>query len=448
MSQSQQQTKQSRTLIEKILLGCLLVAILGIPVCVTTLVDDGEDKWFLIRTIGPLLGVLLLIHQSGKPVTIRPFDALAFFSLAWIAAQAISMIGTVNMGASLTGLTRQIGLVSFFFLVRFFAKDHGSILKIAGVLLILGFATSVYGIVQHFGRDFIQWQVHREVPIERGVSFMGHATFAASVIVMLIPVAIAVAIHIRSKIVRMVLAVVTLVMLYHLSFTGARVATVALFLAVTVGIFIQIIVLKRKSLSESGGSGSTQIRLGGLVLVVVAIVGAVFIGRAWSLKNSDVLGLLEGGLAQRIYAWETANRMFLTHPVNGVGIGNYEVASPKFWNVVEQNRFAQFQRSLHQPHNEYFEAASETGLPGIAALLGIVVFGLSQCIVRSKLSPALSAGLFISILASALDAFFLFPWQLPASGLIFWVLLGMVSGQSELQPTSQDIIQEPEIVLS
>ncbi|HIA48918.1 MAG TPA: hypothetical protein EYN96_13335 [Candidatus Hydrogenedentes bacterium] len=46
----------------------------------------------------------------------------------------------------------------------------------------------------------------------------------------------------------------------------------------------------------------------------------------------------------------------------------------------------------------------------------------------------LSAGLFVAILASSLDAFFLFPWQTPESGLIFWTLLGIVSGQSILQP--------------
>jgi O-antigen ligase len=94
---------------------------------------------------------------------------------------------------------------------------------------------------------------------------------------------------------------------------------------------------------------------------------------------------------------------------------------------------------MRQPHNEYFEAASETGLLGIAALIGVVVFGLVQSVSRTGLPSIVSAGLFVSILASAMDAFFLFPWQISESALVFWVLLGIVSGQTRI---SQEAVLE------
>ncbi|MFP6597545.1 MAG: O-antigen ligase family protein [Candidatus Hydrogenedentota bacterium] len=436
MSRSETQSQSGHSFFQKGILTLLLISLFAIPLCVTTWIDEGEDKWFLVRTIGPLLVVLLVVYQSGKKINAQPIDALAVFALAWIAVQVLSIFGAVNIGVSLAGITRQIGLVSFFFLVRFFAANHSALLKIACALLLVGLATSIYGIIQHFGYDFIHWQQHHEVPLERGVSFMGHATFAASVIIMLIPLAIALAIHLKARIAKIGLVVTALIMLYHLSFTGARVATVALFLSAGAGTVAYLFAARfgTDSAESQSRTKSLPAKTTILVLLAIAVAGSISVQRAWSLKGSDVLGLLEGGLAQRIYAWETANRMFLAHPVNGVGIGNYEVVSPAFWNTVEASRYAQLKRSLYQPHNEYIEAAAETGIAGVAVLLGIVVFALIQSITRTRLPLVLSAGLFAAILASAMDAFFLFPWQVPESGLIFWALLGIVSGQSILQP--------------
>lgn len=443
MSQSTSEPKTSQGPFQNLILGVLLIAIVGIPLCVTTLVNDGEDKWFLIRVLGPVLGIILILHRTGRRIESQPLDALAVFTLAWLAVMAISLAGTTNMGMSIAVITRQIGLLSFFFLVRYYAKDTIAVRLFIGALVLVGLATSIYGVVQHFGYDFIQWQQHTEVPIERGVSFMGHATFAASVLIMLIPLAIAFAINTPGKLIKAILLFTGLVMLYHLSFSGARVATVALFLACAAGIVACWI----SAVYNKSGTPTTRVRPKTVIvlLVVIAIAGSVFVNRAWSLKGSDVLGLLEGGMAQRVYAWETANRVFLANPVNGIGIGNYEVVSPAYWNIVEASRFAQFQRALHQPHNEYFEAAAEAGLPGVAALLGIVVFGLVQCLYRSRLPRILAAGIFTAILASALDAFFLFPWQVPESGLVFWVLLGIVSGQSESPESFDALSPEPEV---
>jgi O-antigen ligase len=438
MSEAATQPEVGSTLFQKGIFGLLLISIFGIPLCVTSWIDEGEEKWFLIRTIGPLLAVLLVVHQSGKSIHTRQPDALAVFALAWIAVQVLSVIGAVNVGVSLAGITRQIGLVSFFFLVRFFATSKTALLKIACALILVGLATSVYGIFQHFGYDFIYWQQHAEVPLERGVSFMGHATFAASIILMLIPLAVSLAIYLKSPFAKICLVCIALVMLYHLSFTGARVATVALFLSACVAAVAYMIALKSEVVSaDSPQTTRARSKASILFLLAIALAGSLFVYRAWSLKASDALGLLEGGLAQRIYAWETANRMFIAHPFNGVGIGNYEVASPFYWNPVEASRYSQLTRSLYQPHNEYIEAAAETGLPGIAVLLGIVVFGLIQSVERTRLPRVLAVGLFAAILASSLDAFFLFPWQLPESGLIFWILLGIISGQSLPRPDQQ-----------
>ena len=68
MSEAATQPEVGSTLFQKGIFGLLLISIFGIPLCVTSWIDEGEEKWFLIRTIGPLLAILLVVHQSGKSV--------------------------------------------------------------------------------------------------------------------------------------------------------------------------------------------------------------------------------------------------------------------------------------------------------------------------------------------------------------------------------------------
>lgn len=409
----------------------LLIALAAIPVCVTQAFDGGEDKWFLIRTLGPIMAVVLVIHATGKPLKSRRLDPLAVCALAWVGVQIFSLIDAHNVGLGLTIITRQVGLLGFFFTARYFAQqiDTKRYLPIVYVMVLIGFLTSVYGTLQHFGYDYIDWEVNSEVPIDRGVSFMGHATYAASVLIMVLPITLALALSTASRFMKCVLFVVAGLMLYHLSFSAARVATVALFgsIGITLLVWVRSRMVLRKS-EDASHSPSLFWRKVAAVFLVCFVLGGGMAYKAWQLKGSDLFGLTEGGMAQRIYAWETANRMFLANPINGVGVGHYEIISPHYWNVVESSRFVQFERMLYQPHNDYIEAAAEMGLPGIACLLGLISFALTQCFALIPRYGLLALGLLTAVLASSLDSLFNFTWQWPSSALFFWVILGIVSG--------------------
>ena len=417
---SQPQTEPGTVL--KLLYGTMLLSLLAIALIVTGWIDQGGDKEFLIRTIGPLLAVILVIALSGRKFQNAPLPPLPMLAIALILTQVFSLIGVTNIGVALAAITRQIGLVAFFFLARYYARFPAYRNGMLLTLVIIGIATSIYGIAQHFGYDFINWQEHREVPTHRGTSFMGHATFAASVLIMLLPISAVLLLDTSSKFIRALCAIAFALMLYHLSFTAARVATAALVLAATGG--IAAFVLHRNQ-SSSHPINKTWVIIGSAVIL---LLGGLLVNRAWQAKDSDPLGLLEGGMAQRLFAWETANRMLLANPVNGVGVGNYEIASPPDWNNPEQVRFSLYRRALYQPHNEYIETAAETGVPGIICLLGIIAIAISRCWSGITQEPRLYAGFLIALLASALDAAFLFPWQVPVSAVIFWVILGLIDG--------------------
>ncbi|MFP6584552.1 MAG: O-antigen ligase family protein [Candidatus Hydrogenedentota bacterium] len=428
------------------LYGLFLIVLLATPLTVSGWVDDMADKWFLIRTAGPLLLVLLLFYLSGKEIRRAPLPLLPVLVIALTVTQALSLTDTTNIGISMTVITRQLGLLAFFFLARYFSSNASLRSGILYTFVILGTATSVYGIAQHFGYDFIDWQKFSEVPTRRGTSFMGHATFAGSVLIIIMPLTVVTFLSVRARVPRILCAVAFLLLFYHLSFTGARVATLALFLAAGVGLLIAFFARRKlRDTDDDIAPGSNneydvvlKLKKEHLNLVAIAffVVGIVFVGRAWQEKGSDVFGLKEGGMAQRIFAWETANRMFVAHPVNGVGVGNYEIASPPYWNRIEAIRYSRYLRALYQPHNEYIETAAETGFIGVACLIGILVVALTQCVSAIPRSPILYSGLLVALIATALDACFIFPWQVPESALLFWILLGIIDGAQPQQESA------------
>ena len=124
--------------------------------------------------------------------------------------------------------------------------------------------------------------------------------------------------------------------------------------------------------------------------------------------------------------------MFLDNPITGVGVGNYGVASPPYWNAIEANRYARHGRRFFQAHNEYLEIAAEQGLPGIAVMLGLTAFALTGSYGLARQAGSvkerrLGWALFAAVVATSIDATATFSLQNPGSALFFWMLLGLIS---------------------
>ena len=72
---------------------------------------------------------------------------------------------------------------------------------------------------------------------------------------------------------------------------------------------------------------------------------------------------------ERLAHWGAGLRMFAAHPLLGVGAGNYDAA-------YSQYRYSCWPESLIHAHNYYINAAAETGILGLLALVALVVVSL------------------------------------------------------------------------
>ncbi|MEI8217740.1 MAG: O-antigen ligase family protein [Elusimicrobiota bacterium] len=124
----------------------------------------------------------------------------------------------------------------------------------------------------------------------------------------------------------------------------------------------------------------------------IAIVSLCTAGYWWqSMKSSDrlaILGLMTAGAVialstatidvsflNRIAWWQTATRMFLTHPLTGIGWGNFGSEYLLWRTVVTEN-------SLYA-HNVVLQVLAESGIVGFTGCLAFFIVRMKNIPLRS-----------------------------------------------------------------
>ncbi len=80
-----------------------------------------------------------------------------------------------------------------------------------------------------------------------------------------------------------------------------------------------------------------------------------------------------GAVRERLEMWRTATRAFATHPLVGIGVGEFgdyarrEIAAGRSNPVIGR---------YNQPHNEYLEAAAVGGIPALLILMAVFLVPL------------------------------------------------------------------------
>ena len=386
-----------------------------------------DPKYLLIGLLPAFLGFAWLVHRwkgsSEELVTGIPLGCLFGF----LAFELAAALASRHLNYSLHSYARFLAMGLIGLLVAQSCRTSAHAWRL---LLWIGVAVAVssaYGLVQKLGLDPFPWatrdvEEYRGLPATYGNPNVATHTLNLGMLILL-------GLSTRRG-TRWCLLLAILVAM-HLWFTEVRAARVA----IPAGLCVAGLgyILHRYA-------GQTRKSLW-LVCVSSALIGLSAVAGAMALSKIATGSLSPTGhtFLLRYNSYFGASQMMLDRPLLGFGPGTYWIENPPYWTPYEASFFATDSKYNANVHNEYLETGVESGFGGafcyIGFLVSLILLSLRAAFVgndrhRSMLGYTLAA----CFTAFAVDGMFGFNVRSPASGLLLFVMAGLVVGVSASVP--------------
>jgi O-antigen ligase len=304
-------------------------------------------------------------------------------------------------------LLKYTALLALFFLCaqcyRTLEHWHGFV----WFLLILGFAVSVFAILQHFTFNGKLYWV-RELRYG-GIPFGPYVNrnHFAGLAELLIPPGLAILILRAER--RDQLPLVALFTLFPIGalFLSASRGGIMSFLA-QIGLLAILIPFRRRERKELVAAGL-------VVVLGIALVSWLGIGRA--LERFASYKSLEVTEGRRIEMLHGTWRIFLDHPIAGTGLGTLQEVFPLYETIYDG-------LIVNHSHNDYAEVLAETGVVGGLCCLAFLVLWAwtgwrNLNADRDVRSLAFHAGAFVACFGLLVHAVVDFNFHIPSNALVF-----------------------------
>jgi O-antigen ligase len=343
----------------------------------------------------------------------------------WLVVALQLMTGATSVPfLTRTEFLEYTALVSLFILAiqSFRTQDHWR--GFVWFLLTLGFAVSLFAIVQHFTfNGKLYW--FRELRFG-GVPFGPYVNrnHFAGLMELLIPPGLAILVLQSER--RDLLPLVSLFTLIPIGalFLSASRGGITSFFA-EIGLLATLIVLRHGERKELAAAAAVLI----LASVLVSWLG---IGRA--LDRFASYRSLEVGEGRRIEMLYGSWRIFLDHPVAGTGLGTLQDVYPLYQTIDDGS-------VVNHTHNDYVETLAETGviggLCGLAFLILLARIGWKTLLaVREIPNVAYHTGALVACFGLLVHAMVDFNFHIPSNLLIFLLQAALATSLALPSPSS------------
>ncbi|MDX2029996.1 MAG: O-antigen ligase family protein [Blastocatellia bacterium] len=376
--------------------------------------------------VAVLLAVRFALGAPWKlPAILLPPTGL----LVWGAAQLVPLGslggGPLSQDPHATGqaVLRLLALLIYFFAAVTVLRTSARRRLVFVLLTVFGFAVSLFAILQRLTDNGKMYWVRTVSANIAPYGPFGNYNHFAGFVELLLPLPLAWLLTARIRIEQRVLsllavAIMAVAVIFSLSRGGM--------LAIGVEILL-LLLLARRARGESASVDDDRRLLVPALLVAIVLL-ALWIGYDRLLQRFNVTrqGTEEYSLVTRAEYWRNSWRMFLDHPIAGVGLGAFPAVYPAYGRST-----AKFER-LEQTHNDYLQLLTDAGVVG--GLLGLWfvaelalavkrrVPGLAR--VHGRERAALLGG-FTAIAGLLVHSFTDFNLQIPSNALLFLFVLAL-----------------------
>jgi O-antigen ligase len=326
-------------------------------------------------------------------------------------------------GETLRWIFRFLAYGAFFLFIFRYLPESACRKRLPWLLLVLGFAIALLGIVQHF-----RWngKIFWLIPVYQGNAFgpWVNSNHFSGYMEMALPLGAAALSQSsgrrrhrrqrRGRVPRSLLIGFFLaVMVVSLVMAGSRGGMFSTVVVAACYVAIQLAPRGRKSRRPRLG-----VFLAYVPLLLVVAGGMLYTLHAGALtRPADPEAGLEPSFATRLIAWKAIAPMVAANPLTGTGLGTFGLAFPVFKSFGDTSIW-------HQAHNEYLQVLAESGAIGLALLTaGVLLIAwryirpVFQERMRRQDPVTLGAafGTAILLVHSLVD----FNLQIPSNGLLF-----------------------------
>lgn len=208
--------------------------------------------------------------------------------------------------------------------------------------------------------------------------------------------------------------------LYLTRMRGGRIALVA------AGAFLlaHFLIRKRLRVLPAGAAAAVAVSVLGVLGGGVLFLGA-------DQMNEDPAVPMDSSLVLRLNGYQGACRMFLDHPMLGIGIGNYSVENMAYWTPYEKRWFITEGKKNYHVHCDVLEAGVDAGIPGTVVYLALMIWAVMASLSLTAFDGEkrlLGYILTACFAAFAVDGLFGFNLRVPVSAGLFFLLIGVLEG--------------------
>ncbi len=422
-----------------LLLMIILVPLAFYPHCIPVFNTVKELILQLLTLIGFTLLLLKLIAVGQIDWAKTSLDKTIFFYLVF---GSLSLIWSVNIYNSLIALPLFLAGPLLYYIVSQSLKEQTYIDRLLLVIIIVGTAMALYGILQYFGIDFEFWAGN--IARNQVFGLFGNVNYFAEF--MILPLALSLGLFFsREKIFNRIFLLIALIIMgiaLLLTFTRGSLLAIAVTIPVLIFFYYQ------SAASELGKKHYRRFAFYFLILVIVA-AALLYIPHPLNQKGSTLGNLRErvtiesltsgSSILRRVAIWKFTWMMIEERPLLGSGIGTYGYQSLPYqaeFFAQGNNRDIYPHGFAVQAHNEYLQMWAEMGIIGLLLFLGIIFTYYRNIFINfrkmGEKGKAITISLAGGVTAVLVDALFGFPLQLAASLSLFWIFLGLSSAQINL----------------
>jgi O-antigen ligase len=252
-----------------------------------------------------------VVFQLKDQWKVAPLKGATVIAGAYLLVMSIDFILGNNKYISFFGeYQRRTGYISYVLLVVFFLAASylirlENIERLEIAVLVTGFLTAIYGFFQHFKIDFIHWN-NQYNPV---ISTLGNPDFAAAAMSIFLIISFGISIQSKNRLwLRVFAGLNSLLLFIVIIFSQVRQGLITSVLGIVI-IFIIWLYQKQKYLSY--GFIFTTFLVG-----VISILGMLN-------KGPLINFFYKSSVTFRGDYWRAGWRMFVHHPIFGVGLDRY-----------------------------------------------------------------------------------------------------------------------------